>query len=128
MTPMPRLSILCLALCAATFPADAARPVVDAGRGTSRSTRPPAREPRCPPAETDPAPDKPAVAGKKGAGGGYGDAYSQATQLQREIARMQRLLDCGDRGVKDAYGARDIWSTVDAAARDPEKTGDDAPP
>ena len=124
---MPRLSILCFALCAAITPAEAARPVADAGNGTSRSARPPAREPRCPSAETAPAPDKSTTVGRKGAGGGYGDAYRQATQLQREIARMQRLLDCGDRGVKDAYGARDAWDTVDAAARDPEKTGDDAP-
>ena len=125
-TTMPRLPILCLALCAAAFAAKAARPVADAGNGTSRSARPLAREPRCPPAETAPAPDK-AAAGKGGAESGYGDAYGQATQLQREIARMQRLLDCGDRGVKDAYGARDAWDTVDAAARDPEKTGGSAP-
>lgn len=125
MTTMPRLPVLCLALCAVTLPAYAAKPVADAGSGVSRSARTPVREPRCPSAETAPAPDK-AIADKRGAG--YGDAYGQATQLQREIARMQRLLDCGDRGVKDAYGARDAWDTVDAAARDPEKTGDDAPP
>ena len=125
MTLMPRLSILCFALCAAITPAEAARPVADAGNGTSRSARTPVREPRCPPAETAPAPDK-AIADKRGAG--YGDAYRQATQLQREIARMQQLLDCGDRGVKDAYGARDAWDAVDAAAHDPQTSGDDAPP
>ncbi len=128
MTPTPRLLILCLALCVAIFPAHAARPVVDAAGGASRSARPPAREPRCPPAETAPAPDKATAVGRKGAGGGYGDAYGQATQLQREIIRMQRLLDYGDRGVKDAYGARDAWDAVDAAAHDPGTSGDDAPP
>ena len=127
-TTMPRLPILCLALCAAITPAEAARPVADAGNGTSRSARTPVREPRCPPAETAPAPDKATAAGRKGSGGGYGDAYRQATQLQREIDRMRRLMDCGDRGVKDAYGARDAWGAVDAAAHDPETSGDDAPP
>lgn len=122
---MPRLSILCFALCAAITPAEAARPVADAGNGTSRSARTPVHEPRCLPAETAPAPDK-AIADKRGAG--YGDAYRQATQLQREIDRMRRLMDCGDRGVKDAYGARDAWDAVDAAAHDPETSGDDAPP
>lgn len=122
---MPRLSILCFALCAAITPAEVARPVADAGNGTSRSARTPVREPRCPPAETAPAPDK-ATAVKRGAG--YGDAYGQATQLQREIDRMRRLLDCGDRGVKDAYGARDAWDAVDAAAHDPQTSSDDAPP
>lgn len=34
----------------------------------------------------------------------------------------------GDRGVKDVYDARDAWDTTDAAACDPEKMNDDAPP
>lgn len=88
-----------------------------------------ARMPRCP------APDDPAQASAPSGGPagtssgtqGYGDAHRQAARLQRDIARMQRLLTCGDRRTTDADGARDAWEAVDDAAADQRPRAGDVP-
>ncbi len=45
---------------------------------------------------------------------GYGMAYFMATELQKQVKDVIKLLN--DKDIKNAYGARDMWQVIDQVA------------